>query len=58
MDAYFNKGLSHKELKNYEIAISDFESTFMIDDSNFDAILNIAKCYELLNNNGTSLKHL
>ena len=49
-DAYFNKGLSHKELKNYEVAISDFESTFSIDDSYFDAIFNIAKCYELLNN--------
>ena len=32
-DAHFNKGLSHKELKNYEVAISDFESTFSIDDS-------------------------
>ena len=54
-DAYFNKGLSHKELKNYEVAISDFESTFSIDDSYFDAIFNIAKCYELLNNKELAL---
>ena len=54
-DAYFNKGLSHKELKNYELAISDFESTLKIDDSYFDAIFNIAKCYELLNNKKLAL---
>jgi tetratricopeptide (TPR) repeat protein len=47
-DAYFNKGLSNKELKNYAAAITDFETTFTINNSYFDAIFNQAKCYELL----------
>ena len=45
VDAYFNKGLSHMELKDKQLAISDFERTFGLDDSYFDAIFNIAKCF-------------
>ena len=42
-------------MEDYELAITDFESTFSIDDSYFDAILNIAKCYELLKNKELAL---
>lgn len=44
--AYFNLGNAYQELKNYDMAIKNFQATIAIENSHTDAIFNLGIAYQ------------
>jgi tetratricopeptide (TPR) repeat protein len=53
--AYYNRGLSYKELKQYDLAILDMDRSYKLDSTNLDPLIQKAKCLALNNQNSLAI---